>query len=565
MKPVRAILVFAIAAASLEVSGQDGNLRPACVTGDHLLESGSALSKVAVGCPARGRCDQPGNRDAAIPDADTPIKYLSVKFQSLANDDGSDPLFSRADAVAGLDWLNDCYEPWRVQFVFDHRMIYSSYFHEIYEDWGLVFQLGNLFSFDIHRNMNIFTTNFWCEWEGQYTLCGGAPHPWESTSNSPPFSVLMTPNHWPHGGLICHEVGHNFGLLHTFGDFDVAACGPCDETVGANDRDFTGDFCSDTPPTPVDPWNTHCGPAAGNDRCSGRPWGETDYRNWMAYTPYAPCKDHFTAQQAGRIHCWLEATRALWISYASIEPDLDFGPAPLEVQFEGVTSMRANGWAWDFGDGTSGQGQSLSHGYASPGVYTPAVTIDSAEGQFEATMSRDVWAYSGAVTIDNVEAPPGTQVVRVPISTANSVPVDFIDLPLRWDGPAGLVLDSVSTAGLRSAPFPAPRWLDLDIENGRGCLRVLTFNSLAMPPSEGELLELVFSVDTDLSYANNFIRLDDYGECSARFVTDRGSYVPRVTDGSVMICEQQACRRPVVRRPTGRRGPPTKTGQVRPF
>jgi hypothetical protein len=556
MNTYRALLALAVVAVSLEVSGQVIDSPPVCVSGNHLLQKRVQFSEAVLSCPRQGSCDYPSNRDAAIPNAETPIKYLTVKFQSLANDNGSDPLFSRADAVAGLEWLNACYEPWRIQFVFDHRMIYSSYFHEIHEDWNLVSQLGHRYAFDIHRTMNVFTTNFWCEWEGQYTLCGGAMPPWDSTANTPPFSVLMTPNHWPHGGLICHEVGHNFGLLHTFGDFGVAACGPCDEVVSATDRDHTGDFCSDTPPTPVDPWNTRCAPAAGTDRCSGRPWGETDYRNWMAYTPYAPCKDHFTAQQAGRMHCWLEATRGLWISYAKIEPDVDFGPGPLEVRFSGVTSMRANEWSWDFGDGTVDQGQSPSHVYTSPGIYTPTVMLDAAEGEFEATMSRDVWVYSGAAAVDDVEVPPGALTVEVPVSTTTSVPVDSVILPLHWDGPANLIIDSVSTAGLRSASFPPPRWLDLDPENGRGCLRIRTVDSLAMAPSEGELLKLVFTVGTDLDYANNEVRLADYGSCRLRFITDRGTYIPTAIDGSVRICEGRKCDRELAaRRPTARRHP----------
>jgi len=129
-------------------------------------------------------------------------------------------------------------------------------------------------------------------------------------------------------------------------------------------------------------------------------------------------------------------------------------------------------------------------------------------------------------------------------------------LPLQWDGPANLVVDSVGTAGLRSASYPPPRWLDLDLENGRGCLRIRTVDSLAMPPSEGQLLALVFTVDTDLDYANNSVRLADYGNCRLRFITDRGPYVPQVINGSVQICEGRSCgRQRAVRRPF-RRGHP---------
>jgi hypothetical protein len=149
---------------------------------------------------------------------------------------------------------------------------------------------------------------------------------------------------------------------------------------------------------------------------------------------------------------------------------------------------------------------------------------------------------SGAITLDDVQVPPGTRVVEVPVSTTTSVPVDYMELPLQWDGPADLVLESVSTVGLRSEAFPAPRWLDLDEENGRGCLRVWTVDSLAMPPGEGQLLALVFSVEPDLNSVNNAVRLEEFGSCRMRFVTDRGPYSPRVTNGSVQICEPPNCR-----------------------
>jgi hypothetical protein len=184
------------------------------------------------------------------------------------------------------------------------------------------------------------------------------------------------------------------------------------------------------------------------------------------------------------------------------------------------------------------------------------VTLDAAEGVFEVTMSRDVWVTSGAITVDDVDVSPGTRVVEVPISTRTSVPVDYMDLPLQWDNPADLTLDSVSTVGLRAESFPAPQWRDLDVENGRGCLRVWTVDSLAMAPGEGELLALVFSVDPEPSAAHSTIRLAEHGSCRMRFVTDRGPYHPRVTNGSVEICEPPNCRDTVsVRRSPGRRHP----------
>ncbi len=547
--PAHFLLAMASLAGEPGPGSGEGPLGPpVCITQDHPLRSGSDAGSKILSCSPIGACDLPANRDAAIPHAETPIKYITVNFQSVSRDDGSGPTFSRSQAVAAIDWLNLCYEPWRIQFTFDHRIVYSSYFHDI-DNWRFVNDLGAQFSTDTRHNLNILTTNFWCEWEGQVTLCGGAPYPWSSLTGAPLWSVLMTTNHWPHDGLICHEVGHSFGLIHTFGDFEVQACGPCDEVVGAGNGDSTGDFCSDTPPTPVSPWNIRCAPAPGTDQCSGRPWGETDYRNWMAYTPYAPCKDHFTPQQAGRMHCWLEARRPDWISYAKIDSDVDFGRAPLSVEFAGISSLTPDNWTWDFGDGTSAVGQSQNHVYQAPGIYRPRVTLSTAEGEFEATMSREVWVYADDLVIENRVVSPGDQPFGISIQVKTSIPVDSVYLPLAWDGQADLALDSVSTAGLRSASFPAPQWQDLDTANKRGCLRLRTVDSLAMEPGDGRLVNLWFTADPNLSTADNAIRVENYGTCQTRFVTDRGRYVPQVTNGHLSI------RKDVSRTPSGSHQP----------
>jgi 6-phosphogluconolactonase len=52
--------------------------------------------------------------------------------------------------------------------------------------------------------------------------------------------------------------------------------------------------------------------------------------------------------------------------------------------FEGGPSIdndgAVGGWAWDFGDGTSGEGQTITHVYQQPGSYTVRVTVTDGEG-----------------------------------------------------------------------------------------------------------------------------------------------------------------------------------------
>ncbi|NNF37663.1 MAG: PQQ-binding-like beta-propeller repeat protein [Gemmatimonadetes bacterium] len=74
-----------------------------------------------------------------------------------------------------------------------------------------------------------------------------------------------------------------------------------------------------------------------------------------------------------------------------IAPDADFtaspliGLAPLNVTFDGSTSGAFDGtivsYDWDFGDGATGTGSVVQHGYAEPGLYTVSLTVTNNVGK----------------------------------------------------------------------------------------------------------------------------------------------------------------------------------------
>jgi PKD repeat protein len=73
------------------------------------------------------------------------------------------------------------------------------------------------------------------------------------------------------------------------------------------------------------------------------------------------------------------------------------GEAPLAVSFDGSGSIDAEGpiasYAWDFGDGATGTGATVSHTYQSAGTYTATLTVTDAAGSTaQATATIDVTA-----------------------------------------------------------------------------------------------------------------------------------------------------------------------------
>lgn len=56
------------------------------------------------------------------------------------------------------------------------------------------------------------------------------------------------------------------------------------------------------------------------------------------------------------------------------------GPAPLEVQFNDLSTGSPDMWVWDFGDGTSSTDRNPIHTYFTPGTYTVTLTVSNQFG-----------------------------------------------------------------------------------------------------------------------------------------------------------------------------------------
>jgi serine protease len=133
------------------------------------------------------------------------------------------------------------------------------------------------------------------------------------------------------------------------------------------------------------------------------------------------------------------------------------GPAPLVVTLDAHASTASSGvlvdYAWDFGNGATGNGASLHHVYADPGTFTARLTVTDAHGAtataqrtIEVTPAAATGTVTGALRIGAAAGVSGRHLV--PSGTPEVSPGGGADAP---NGASPTV----------AAPLPAGRALDV--------------------------------------------------------------------------------------------------------
>ena len=250
-------------------------------------------------CPIQGECDLPEVRDSYLPDEGTPMKVIRVHLLAFRRDDGTDPVTTEEQIIESMQLINTQYEPHRIRFIYTWQWVDDTTYR--YGN-GNDYQMKQTYAVDPEHRCNI------------YIIARGSAYgvfPWDPAALTAQGGIVMGDQLWgPPYYALAHEMGHNVGLWHTHhGVSEVPECGECYELADGTDAETTGDFCGQTPPTPV---NYTCDPPGGIDPCCGVEWGLTQPENYMGYG--LSCWEFFVHQQAGRMHCWVEAVLFPWLT-----------------------------------------------------------------------------------------------------------------------------------------------------------------------------------------------------------------------------------------------------------
>jgi PKD repeat protein len=348
-------------------------------------------------------CDVAATRDANIPTAGQALKWIKIRWTVVQNG-GPNTNVSQSELDLLMLELRNDFQAFGIDFCADPAQFVSNATFYNLDVNSEDFALKNTYGANYTQVLNVYVVN-----TISLSATGGAggyarfPYDPFGGTNVRGGIVLARSNASPGTHTLSHEMGHVFGLHHTFRGVDeVATCTNCYERVtnvngSAANGDTEGDWCSDTNPHTVNTYNCFDPPGPANV-CDAFTWNNTPIDNHMSYSF---CTTTFSPQQSGRMHCMIDRYLSSWTSFGAVTcgaqpPVASFTGSPTRYQAPSTVTFTdlsqpatlITSWEWDFDLANLGgvtpataTGQTPpTVTYANPGLYTVRLIVRNANG-----------------------------------------------------------------------------------------------------------------------------------------------------------------------------------------